>query len=133
MARPKLYKTEEERKAADKARLKRWLDKDGSKEKQYKANQKTQSERWRRWRLTHLKEHRAKGALEKARKLQRCPPWADLDAIKQFYLACPAGYHVDHIIPLCGKLVNGLHIRENLQYLPALDNLRKGNRFEDEQ
>ena len=35
-----------------------------------------------------------------AAKLHRIPPWADLDAIKFFYECCPAGCHVDHIIPL---------------------------------
>lgn len=97
--------------------------------KRYLKNKETQSERWRRWRLKHLKEHAAKGALEKARKLQRCPIWADLDSIKKFYANCPDGYHVDHIIPLNGKNVSGFHILENLQYLPAKENLQKSNKF----
>lgn len=56
------------------------------------------------------------------------PPWADKEAIKKFYKERPKGFHVDHIIPLNGEHVCGLHVIENLQYLPAEENLRKGNK-----
>jgi len=65
-----------------------------------------------------------------AAKLQRTPPWADLMAIRRFYEARPPGHDIDHIYPLRGKNVSGLHVLENFQYLPSLENRLKGNRFD---
>lgn len=68
-------------------------------------------------------------ARRKAAKLQRTPKWADLNKIKEIYSNCPLGHHVDHIIPLQGDTVSGLHVENNLQYLLPKDNLSKGNKF----
>ena len=65
-----------------------------------------------------------------ATKQQRTPSWANLLVIKEIYKNCPAGHHVDHIVPLHGRLVSGLHVENNLQYLTAEDNLKKHNKFE---
>lgn len=37
-------------------------------------------------------------------------------------------WHVDHILPINGRLVSGLHVWNNLQVIPAVVNMRKGNR-----
>ena len=77
----------------------------------------------------HREEYNARNAKRRAAKLQRTPLWANLDKIKDFYLKCPEGYQVDHIVPLQGTNVSGFHVENNLQYLTAEDNLKKGNRF----
>lgn len=56
------------------------------------------------------------------------PSWANLDIIKRVY-DCAEGDHVDHIIPLQGELVCGLHVENNLQYLSPEENMRKSNKF----
>lgn len=65
----------------------------------------------------------------KASLLGAIVPWTDLIEISKFYSDCPDGYHVDHIIPLQSRFVCGLHVLSNLQYLSALDNLTKHNKF----
>lgn len=61
------------------------------------------------------------------------PLWADPLAIANIYAGCPSGHHVDHDIPLRGRLVSGLHVETNLQYLLASVNHRKHNKFEIEE
>jgi hypothetical protein len=55
--------------------------------------------------------------------------WANKAAIKEVYKIRPLGYEIDHIIPLRGKLVSGLHVAENLQYLLPQVNREKKNNF----
>lgn len=73
-------------------------------------------------------------------KAKRVPKWANLQAIAAIYLHAQdvtrkTGilHHVDHIIPLHGKKVSGLHVEANLRVIPATDNIRKGNRYQPEE
>jgi len=71
----------------------------------------------------------AKNRNRQLAKIFRTPKWADLQAIKEFYINCPKDMTVDHIIPLQGKLVSGLHVLANLQYLTPKENFSKGNKY----
>lgn len=61
--------------------------------------------------------------------LMRTPKWANLEKIREIYQNRKKGYHVDHIIPLQGENVSGLHVENNLQYLTTKQNLSKGNKY----
>ena len=61
-------------------------------------------------------------ANRRARKLKATPLWANKKEIKNIYTNCPKGFEVDHIIPLGSKIVCGLHVENNLQYLDTLSN-----------
>ena len=84
-------------------------------------------------------KHGAHAAARRAQKRNAMPAWADRAAIVAIYTEAKArrkatgqDWHVDHIIPLCGKNVCGLHVAENLRIILARDNLRKSNKFEVE-
>jgi hypothetical protein len=69
-------------------------------------------------------------------QLNRTPKWLTKEhfiEIEEFYIISKMfqlytgqKYHVDHIIPLQGKNVSGLHVPWNLQVLPAKENMSKG-------
>lgn len=56
------------------------------------------------------------------------PAWVDKDVVQQIYEKCPPGMWVDHILPLFGETVCGLHVPENLQYLTPMENSLKWNK-----
>lgn len=94
-------------------------------------------ERSRKWRSRNPAKRAAQVAKYKAVKSKRTPQWSDLDAIAAIYQECArvsketgVPHHVDHILPLRGELVSGLHVPANLQILPAEDNMSKGNRWQ---
>ena len=64
---------------------------------------------------------------------RQTPPWADKSKIQEIYdqsFDMGPDFHVDHIIPLQGELVSGLHCEQNLVIIPRDVNLRKRNFFE---
>jgi hypothetical protein len=68
------------------------------------------------------------------RQKQSTPAWLSLELrniMQEFYKQTPAGCEVDHITPLNGKTVCGLHVPWNLQYLPAAENRKKRDKLVD--
>ena len=92
-----------------------------------------------KWQKNNKGKVNAVTAKRHAAKMQRTPPWLSkqqLNKIKDFYVMAaeletvfPWKQCVDHIVPLQGKTVSGLHVPWNLQILPAKENISKGNRF----
>lgn len=85
----------------------------------------------------NLDKHAALMARRRAAKIHRTPVWADPKKTEKVYeearmmtLMMDEPWHVDHVIPLRGRRVSGLHVHTNLQLLPGVENVRKNNRYE---
>ena len=85
----------------------------------------------KRYRQENPEKNAARRAKRRATKHERTPLWPDLDAIELFYECRPEGFEVDHVYPLQADGISGLHVAENLQWLPILVNKAKGNHWKD--
>jgi hypothetical protein len=104
-----------------------------------KANPERAAEVSRKTRLKNKARILATKAKHRASKRNRTPIWVDKDhlsLIKEAYeLAILRtkmfnfSWHVDHIIPLNGKIVSGLHVIENIQVISGSENLLKNNKY----
>lgn len=101
------------------------------------ANKEKLSLYFKEYKKENAAQVAAWNAKRRAAELQRTPVWLtedDLWIISEAYaLAADRTalfgfkWHVDHILPLRGKKVSGLHVPTNLQVIPAVENLRKAN------
>lgn len=99
----------------------------------YKNNKEALAKVSNEWQKRNPLKMRAARARRRAALINATPGWAKVGdvckAIVTFYLECPDGFEVDHIVPLRGKEVCGLHVPWNLQYLTKSENSSKGNRL----
>ena len=91
-------------------------------------------------RARYADKARPRRAKQRAKRLLRIPPWADLGAIAAVYRECAEKcrrtgreYEVDHIVPLLGENVSGLHVANNLRIITKRANRKKRNRFDPEE
>lgn len=90
------------------------------------------------WRVANRSRANALAMKYHASKLSATPDWLSKEQISEindlyamvqmFKLYTGTEYHVDHIVPLQGETVCGLHVPWNLQLLPWDENISKGNR-----
>lgn len=112
-----------------------------AKDKAYaEANPEKRTLARKKWAAANPGKDVASKALNAQKRKKRIPTWLSEDdkwMVEQAYeLAAVRSkmfgfkWHVDHVIPLNGKRVSGLHVPTNLQVVPWLDNLKKHNKFE---
>lgn len=107
--------------------------------KRYRENRDRERCRNTEWRRNNHARVLSNNARRDAARRRRAPVWLNVDqrkTIEEFYITArelswlsDGGLHVDHIVPLRGRTVSGLHVPWNLQIIPAEMNLRKGNRL----
>ena len=99
------------------------------------ADPEKNAARKKKWRDNNKGLTNANTAKRKACKLQQTPSWSETEEIAELYswaahLQKVTGIqmHVDHVVPLQGKHVSGLHCVDNLKVITAKENLTKGNK-----
>jgi len=94
-----------------------------------------------RWQKNNKGKVNANTACRHTAKMNRQPNWLtkeDKEYIKCLYQLSAmrsresgVKWNVDHVVPLQGENVSGLHVPWNLQVIPASDNFKKNNKFYD--
>ena len=110
------------------------------KRKEYERNKSARLAQKRAYRQANKGKINALVTARKKVVKQRIPGWVGTDEkwlIKEAYDLASLrtkmfgfAWHVDHVIPLQGKTVSGLHVPTNLQVIPGVLNIRKKNKVQ---
>lgn len=84
--------------------------------------------RTKKWKEDNKEYYLTTVKARKSRVRRATPSWVKLGDLVEVYKNCPEGFEVDHVVPINGKTVCGLHVPWNLQYLSPLNNMRKGSK-----
>lgn len=100
-------------------------------------NKERHAEYNRNWAIENRGKVRAKDAKRRSAKLMATPKWADFRKINEIYnnargleILTGIRFEVDHVIPLQGRTVSGLHTHENLSIITMEENRKKGNKHD---
>lgn len=92
-----------------------------------------------KWSKKRRDKRAAIRAKSRARAMKSLASWANLEAIETFYIEAARltdetgiPHEVDHVIPLNGMDVCGLHVETNLQIITRSENRKKGRRIKVE-
>ena len=112
----------------------------GNRRSAYAANAESAKEASRQYRLENPAKINAWSRKHQLAKIERTPSWLtgeDFWMLEQAYELAALrtkmfgfAWHVDHVLPLQGNLVSGLHVPHNIQVIPASDNQRKSNKYD---
>jgi len=96
-----------------------------------RQNKEKRAEYWQRFKVNHPEAYHENILRRRESMKVAMPGWVDKKALSEIYKNRPEGFHVDHIVPLRGENVSGLHVPWNLQYLSAEENLKKSNKIKE--
>jgi hypothetical protein len=105
----------------------------------YRLNRDLRIAKQIQWQKDNKGYTNAKNKAYKLSKKNRTPKWLtsfDFNHIRAFYEAADfmtkltgIKFEVDHIIPLNGSNISGLHVPSNLQVIPGIENNKKNNKY----
>ena len=146
--RPIGYQEEWQKQNKDKIKMysKKWIGENQEKRKKIvlswrlanpKKVKEMNAKSGRKWSKNNRGKRNAITQKRRAALLNRFPEWADTEKIKTFYLEAERltketgiPHEVDHVIPLQGEIISGLHVHNNLQILSRSQNRSKKNKME---